>query len=450
MKSHICIVSASEEILRLLSEALKSDKWEVSAFSQATKAFNALKDKPSQIIIADQDSGGMTGINFLLKVRSLSTSPIRILLMNSPDIDMAAKVVNDGIARKLLSVPWNQDELLNIIQNALLLASQIKVDPSPQNADVKEQEELQKWDDLLKDSIKSRTRIILQKKTSLEKLNRELEENIFETIKALFSYLEKKNRWIGTHSKKVAAFSVELATEMNLPAKAIQKVEIAALLHDIGKIGIPEKIISKSPHLLSKIQLEQLKGHPVLGQKIISPVFTLADVGKIIRHHHEQWKGSGYPNGLKEDEIPIGSRIIAVANLFNNLQEKVFHRTNDPIIRSLREIVSRSGTELDPDIVDAFLKMIDTKRQETSKRRQETKISQGDLKEGMMISRDIMTTRGTTVLNRGTIISNSHLDFISEFDRMEKVFDEIFIYVDVQEQGVETGKEEEEWEEDEF
>ena len=441
----IDIVSCDSEVLNVSKKELASEEYEIRMFKNPEKALESIIKSESQVIIADQDLNTISGLGFLKQVEAANPDSIRILLMNTPDLKTATQVVNDGIAKKIIPSPWSENELKRAVKDSLELMEDFFSKKSLHNQVHEEKEELEKWDELLKNSIKARTKIILQKKSYLENVNRELQKNIFESIKALFSYLEKKNRWIGTHSKKVAAFSNELAKHLNLTPKKMQMIEMGALLHDIGKIGISDKIISKQTHLLSKEQQNLLKEHPLIGQNILSPIFSVNEVGTMMRHHHEHWEGSGYPNGLAGEDIPLGSRVIAVANVFTNLMEKVYQRSKDPTVRALKDLMSQKGLILEPRLVDIFLEIIEEKRRNPPKAKREKQVSLSEINDGMLISRDILTTRGTIVLTRGTLLTKHHIQYVKEFDRLEKIFEEIFIYVDK-----EVAVAEEAWAEQEY
>ena len=423
-------MSEDKTTLESVEKALGSADYEIHSFTNPEDALLALEDNQCRVIIGDQEYKKMSGLDFLKRAGDISKNSIKILLMDSPDLEIATRAVNEGIARKILIKPWNDEELFNLVRDSIETSMHdLEMKQFHENV-VEEREKLEKWDELLRNSVKARTRIILQKKAYLESLNRELQGNIFEAIKALFAYLEKKNRWIGKHSKTVAAFSVELAVELNLPSKRVQIIEVAALLHDIGKIGISDKIISKRKHLLTKSQTDEINQHPLTGQKILSPIYTLNEVGMIVRHHHEYWDGTGFPNKLKGEEIPLGARIIGVADTFTNLIDKIYSRAKDPTLRALKDLVSKTGNQLDPKLVEAFLNILEEKRKKPSRIMREEKITLQKLQPGMMISRDIITTRGTVVLSKGQVLDNHHLDYLKEFDRLEKIFEEIFVYLE--------------------
>ena len=182
----------------------------------------------------------------------------------------------------------------------------------------------------------------------------EIREVYFSTIQVLSSALDAKDSYTEGHSQRVTEYSLAVAEEMKLPKNKVEMIQIAAILHDIGKIGIRDFILCK-PGKLTNEEFDIIKNHPTLGAEIVSHIAFLADKATIIKHHHERFDGRGYPDGLKEQEIPIGSRIIAVCDSFDAMTSKRSYRDNMPVHKALTELKNCSGTQFDKDIADVFI-----------------------------------------------------------------------------------------------
>ena len=227
-----------------------------------------------------------------------------------------------------------------------------------------------------------------------------------------------------------AALSSQLAQALDLPQKAIEAIEIAALLHDIGKIGIPDKIISKSSHLLTRQQLDLLARHVNIGRELLEPIFALENIGKMILHHHENYDGSGKPDKLAGEAIPLGSRIITVTDTFINLTEKTHTKVKITQEKAFKELESKGGTILDPVLVEKFIEIVRSSKNRPQTVMLETLMSIEELQPGMLLARDIFSTRGANVLRKGQVLAQQHIDYLKEYDRLEKIFSEIFVYLD--------------------
>lgn len=185
-------------------------------------------------------------------------------------------------------------------------------------------------------------------------LYEDLEMSYFSTVKALARAIEVKDPYTYGHSERVTDYAMAIARKLDLSEWDCRNVKYAAALHDIGKIGIARKILNK-PGALSEEEFIHVKTHPLLGDSIIEPVSFLQAPREIILHHHERYDGKGYPDGLAGEEIPLGARILAVADSFEAMMSDRPYRKALPIETSVRELELNSGTQFDPLVVRAFI-----------------------------------------------------------------------------------------------
>ena len=196
---------------------------------------------------------------------------------------------------------------------------------------------------------------ILEKK--LEKLTARGNQSVVEAIFAFAKTIELKDHYTGKHVENTISFAAKIAEYIGLPREEIEVIKEAAVLHDLGKVGIPEKLLQKTSQL-TKEELSEIKKHPQIGADIIRPIHSLRDIVPIILHHHEWWDGSGYPTGLKGEAIPRGARIVAVADVYQALTSNRPYRKAYTKKKALEIIKHGSGTQFDPKIVRAFLKIL--------------------------------------------------------------------------------------------
>ncbi len=178
------------------------------------------------------------------------------------------------------------------------------------------------------------------------------------SIQALSSALQAKDTYTGGHSEKVAYFAKTIAERMGMSLTEQRELWTAGILHDIGKIGTPEEILNKTT-LLSSDEWEIIRNHPTTGAEIVSSVPELKQIAPIIRAHHEWFDGSGYPEGLSRESIPIGARILSVADALEAMTADRPYRKNRSVDRVRSELVSCSGTQFDPDVVRYVIALID-------------------------------------------------------------------------------------------
>jgi hypothetical protein len=185
-------------------------------------------------------------------------------------------------------------------------------------------------------------------------LKRKEERTYIETVAALAAAVEARDKYTRGHSRRVTEISVEIARIMGKPEWFVKDIESAALLHDIGKIGFPDQILC-NPGPLPPDGVHVIRNHPLAGENILKPVGSLSRLCSIVRHHHEQFDGSGYPDRLRGEEIPLAARVIAVADSFDAMtSERPYRppRSRDDAVAELRRC---SGTQFDPSCVEVFL-----------------------------------------------------------------------------------------------
>ena len=194
----------------------------------------------------------------------------------------------------------------------------------------------------------------------LMKYVQKVEEDNLELTIALANALDSRDHYTLNHSENVANYAVQLAERLNLPKMSCEIVRNGALLHDIGKIGIPENILTKQGKLTEE-EYEIIKSHPTLGHNMIKHIgnFHKNGVLDIVLYHHERYDGKGYPMGLKGKQIPLFARIVAIADSFDAMTTKRVYREELVLEYALNELRKNKGKQFDPEIVDAFLSLFD-------------------------------------------------------------------------------------------
>ena len=180
------------------------------------------------------------------------------------------------------------------------------------------------------------------------------ERNLVDTITAFVNAIESKDPYLKGHSARVALYAVEIARMLKLDEETVQVVSRGAMLHDLGKLSIMDTILRK-PERLTEEEFTLIKAHPVVGDRILKPLRFLSREACAVRHHHERYDGSGYPDGLAGENIPLVARIVTVADVFDAVTSNRPYRTALPVEAARQEIVRGRGTHFDPQVADAFL-----------------------------------------------------------------------------------------------
>ncbi|MCK9431643.1 MAG: PAS domain S-box protein [Candidatus Omnitrophica bacterium] len=197
-------------------------------------------------------------------------------------------------------------------------------------------------------------------KKKIDKLNKQSKQGLSESIFAFAKTLELKDHYTGEHVENTVQFATAVANQLNLPKEEVELIKQAAMLHDLGKIGVSENILLKKGKL-NKKEFEEIKKHPQIGADIIRPIQFLHDLIPFIFYHHERWDGKGYPSGIKGEDIPLGARVIAIADVYQALiSDRPYHKAF-PRNVAIEMIRKSSGTQFDPRVVNAFLKIVKKK-----------------------------------------------------------------------------------------
>lgn len=214
----------------------------------------------------------------------------------------------------------------------------------------------------IKDIIRDGGRLNIDKlKERLHRMKNKTNQIILESIYAFAKAVEARDHYTGRHSESMVSIVTEIGRKLRLSSHEIENLQHAAMLHDLGKIGIPDKILHKRKKL-SRVEYEKIKRHPQIGAEIIRDIHILKEVLPMIFYHHERYDGRGYSAGAKGKDIPLGARIVAIADVYQALISDRPYRKAYSKKEALKIILEGSGTQFDPAIVDAFLQIMQTKK----------------------------------------------------------------------------------------
>jgi HD-GYP domain-containing protein (c-di-GMP phosphodiesterase class II) len=187
----------------------------------------------------------------------------------------------------------------------------------------------------------------------------ELRRSYMATVRALSNAVEARDAYTGKHAERVAAYGMELAAAAGLSVADSPQIEFGFLLHDVGKVAVPDAILFKSSSLTTE-EYALVRKHPVIGSEILRDIDFLGEGKLVVRHHHERWDGSGYPDGLIGDEIPLAARVFAVADALDALTTDRPYRPASTFPRARDVIRDGSGSQFDPEVVAAFEEIPDS------------------------------------------------------------------------------------------
>jgi putative nucleotidyltransferase with HDIG domain len=354
VNDHVVLFVDDEiNILKAIQRLLRYEPMRVLTATDPAGALEIMRKTPAQVVVTDQRMPTMSGVDFLSAVRDQHGDVIRMMLTGYTEMNIAVEAINKGEIYRLITKPWNDDELRATLRQAFDhydLKSEIK----RLNTVSREQNfKLQDMNRNLEVKVRERTKQLALK-------NQELSTAYIQTIRALAEAIDAKDHYTRGHSERVAVYASRIARQMNMRKEVIERVYFSGLLHDVGKIGIPDAIIAK-PSRLNQEEYLEIKKHPEIGAKILEPVEFLRHIVPCVRHHHEWFDGSssGYPLQLAGDQIPQPSRIILVADTVEAMTSDRPYRKALPLEAVVRELHKYSGSQFDPACVDACLKLLE-------------------------------------------------------------------------------------------
>ena len=348
----VLFVDDEVNILKALQRLLRSEHMNVLCASRAQEALQLLDKQPCQVVVTDQRMPEMSGVDLLSQVRQRFPDIVRMMLTGYTEMDVAVDAINRGEIYRLITKPWSDDELRATIRQAFD-HSDLKNEIKRLNQVTREQNfKLQDMNRNLEGKVRERTKQLAEK-------HQELRTAYVQTIRALAEAVDAKDSYTRGHSERVGVYASKIAREMGFQKDLIERVYIAGLLHDVGKIGVRDSVITK-PDRLTPEEYDEIKQHPAIGAKILEPVDFLADVTPCVRHHHEWFDGSdrGYPDRLRGDAIPLPSRIILVADTVEAMTSDRPYRKALSLDVVYAELTKYSGSQFDPICVDAFLRLL--------------------------------------------------------------------------------------------
>ena len=328
----LLIVDDEEDNLALMYRTLRS-KYDIVKAHSAIEALDIMKTEEFDCILSDHKMPIMDGVEFLKRVYDKKPRTMRLLVTAYSDVKILIDAINYAKIYRYIKKPYTPDELLMIVESCLE-TYQLKLDN--------------------------------------ENLIADLKDLFTGTVKAIIEALDAKDSFTLGRSRRVAFYALKIANKMSLTPGEISKIELAGLLHDIGMIGVAEEILNKTQKL-SDEEYEKIKMHVQYSVKILEDIKQLYEIVEIIKYHHEYYNGEGYPFGLKGEEIPVGSRIIAIADAFDSMVSNRAYRTGltpDEAVQILRE---NSGKQFDPALVEIFVNVLPEALQEVEEYEKERK-----------------------------------------------------------------------------
>jgi len=326
----ILIVDDEVEITEILADLL-SEEYECTRAGSAEEALARLQAGEFHLVISDITMPGMSGLDMIPHVKELSPDTVVVMISGMQTVESAIGALRLG-AFDYLMKPFDLRQVEAVVKRALEHHDLVVAK--------------QRYENHLEELVEQRT-------AELDRALNSLEGAYRSTLQALTAALETRDSETHGHSERVVSYSLRLGREYGLNSDEMKSLEFGSLLHDIGKIGVPDSILRK-PAKLTEEEWVRMREHPLHGQQILRGIEFLQGAARVVAQHHEKWDGTGYPLGLRSDDIDICARIFAVADAFDAITSDRVYRRGKPYEAAAQELDDWAGRQFDPKVVEAF------------------------------------------------------------------------------------------------
>lgn len=338
----LLLVDDDENVLGSLNRLLKREDYIIFTANSGAQGLEILNQEEIGVVVSDMMMPEMDGLEFLRKAAKINKNLVKILLTGNATLDAAVEAINN-IGLFCFSIkPWNTLVLISDINRAFDSYNLTIENMLLQEQTKRQNQELQDINQSLEDKVRVRTLL--------------LEEAVDESILLLARAVETKDNSTEGHIYRIHDIVFVLCQELGLSDEETGKISQFSMIHDIGKLKINDSLLNKTADP-TKEEMEIKQQHTIIGEEIlgVKPFYKIAR--EIARSHHEKWDGSGYPDGLKGENIPLPARILAVAETFDVFSHKEPYKDAWDETRILEELKKLAGTKLDPEIVNALIMM---------------------------------------------------------------------------------------------
>ena len=405
----VLCVDDEPSILSALRRVLRAEDCQVLQAGSGAEALALLAEHPVDVVLSDMRMPGMDGAQLLAQVHQRWPDTARVLLTGYADMNATVAAINEGQIYRYIHKPWDETELRLTVRQAaerrILQTERARL----QALTTTQNEELRTLNTTLEQRVLERT-------SALQEANEQLRRNYLTSIRIFSSLMELRSGVLAGHGKRTASLARKVAQAMGLAEDVLQDVFVAGLLHDVGFLALPDSILNKPVGKLSAEEMVSYQRHPVLGAQSFMALDEHQPVASIIRSHHERADGSGFPDQLQGSQIPVGARILAVVDAFDDLTHG--HLTGAPLTEAeARTILQRGrGTQFDAEIMDVFLHITQVVKPPAVRLES---VGTDLLKPGMTLGKDLLSQEGVLLLSAGHVLTAELIGRISRYAKVE-------------------------------
>lgn len=413
----LLFVDDEANILSSLKRLFRPHGYRILIAESGALGLQIMEREVVDLVVSDMRMPEMNGAQFLEKVREKWPDTVRILLTGYAEIAATIDAINKGQIYRYISKPWDDNDIVLVVrlalQQKLLEREKLRLEALVRG----QNEELKDLNANLEEKVKARTEEVRKAMVSLEAAHDKLKKSFITSIRVFSNLIEMREGSMAGHSRRVADLARSIAQHMGLSNAEVQDVFLAGLLHDVGKIGLPDRLLGKPFTSLSTEERYEVIKHPIKGQTALMALEQLQGAAVFIRGHHERFDGLGYPDKLAGLAIPLGARILAVANDYDSAQFGTLLTKHLKQSDALAFIIEGRGRRYDTQVVDAFMEVMG-KNSVVTPSAPELVLRSEQIKPGMVLSRDLMSKSGELLLAKDYILDQQLIGQILNYERL--------------------------------
>lgn len=406
----VLCVDDEPNILSALQRVLRAEGVRLQLAGGGEQALALMEQAPAELVVSDMRMPGVDGLQLLEQLQARWPDTVRILLTGHADVASAVGAVNRGAVFRYLQKPWDDIELRAAVREGLHRRALEREAVRLQALTAEQNEALARLNVELEARVQART-------AELRQAHERLKRGYLHSIRVFSNLLELRGGPLAGHGRRVAELGRDIAKRIGMDEEAVMQVFVAGLVHDIGLLGAGDRVLSTPvPRQTAEDQL-RYRQHPAAGEQALMALEELQPLLPLIRGHHERWDGQGYPDHLAGEAIPLGARVLALADTFDELQNG--HLVAQALSREeARAVVRRGrGTQFDPAVVDAF--WIET--EPAAPAANPGRVLRTDaLAGGMVLAADLYSAGGMLMLTAGHTLTPALIRRIREFEQREQ------------------------------
>lgn len=426
--AHILFVDDEENILNSLRRLVYGQSnWTCHFADSPRMALEVIAQHRIAVIVSDHRMADMTGADFLAQLNPKRPHTVKIMLTGQANLHDVEKAINRADIYRFILKPWNDVELLEALTSAVQVYHGRLSNERLKLSIERKAKELERVRQGLEERLHLQQEQLRDALSTAKSLNMSLDSILHDLIRTVFALIESARPPLGLHCREVARLSVAVGQKLQMPSSESSELEVAALLHDIGKLGFPDYLIERDPSELRPSERTIYELHPKEGAIHLRGIPRFERICRIIESHHEYLNGRGFPAGLRGGAVPLEAYIIGVADTFVSAANRISTQP-EVLVQKAYHAISQMRDELYPArVVTAMLQVIEDE-QVASMKKEAFRVHLRDLAPKMRLARNLYSASGTLLAAEGTRLTTQIIARIRSIAQVDQIAGEIFAY----------------------